>query len=209
MKKNPESSRHHGFMNEWNSWWGDEKICNSSSGVNLASVIMGLDLRGKFCTILKFFAWVAEALNNSVCEIFECVWVALKFAVDQICPSWIPARFSGHSCSEAAAPIILLLTLSLYSVSSSNEQQQQLLFCAHDDPLFQGLELSTLFLLNIWLEEPFSRNTDCSYLNDLSHRQKTHTANWLQDCSEIRYKGVVICWLYIELLRQNYNRRAC
>ena len=29
---------------------------------------------------------------------FECEPL-LKFAVDQICPSWIPARFSGHSCS--------------------------------------------------------------------------------------------------------------
>ena len=102
----------------------------------------------KFCTILKFLK-LDKLLN--LCEIFECVWVALKFAVDQICPSWIPARFSGHSCSEAAAPIILLLTLSPHysKVSSSNCEQQQLLFCAHDDPLFQGLELSTLFLLNI------------------------------------------------------------
>ena len=183
-KKNPSSQS---IMVLWmNEILGGE-MKKYATAVNLASVIMGLDLRGKFCTILKFFAWVAEALNNSVCEIFECVWVALKFAVDQICPSWIPARFSGHSCSEAAAPIILLLTLSPHysKVSSSNCEQQQLLFCAHDDPLFQGLELSTLFLLNIWLEEPYSRNTDCSYLNDLSHRQKT---DWLQDCSEIRYK---------------------
>ena len=70
----------------------------------------------KFCTILKFLK-LDKLLN--LCEIFECVWVALKFAVDQICPSWIPARFSGHSCSEAAAPIILLLTLSLLTTLRS------------------------------------------------------------------------------------------
>ena len=114
-----------------------------------STVIMGLDLRAKKILYNTKVSEAGQAWLN-LCEIFECVWVALKFAVDQICPSWIPARFSGHSCSEAAAPIILLLTLSHSKVSSSNcEQQQQLLFCAHDDPLFQGLELSTLFLLNI------------------------------------------------------------
>ena len=51
-----------------------KKICNRMKF--LASVIMGLDLRGKFCTILKFYCcWTSffQALNNySVCEIFEC-----------------------------------------------------------------------------------------------------------------------------------------
>ena len=169
----------------------------------------GLGSEGKILyntKVLCLGSWSSEQL--CVRDFWMCV------SCSEVCcgsdlPKLDSGTFLGPLLQWSCSPYYTTAnSLSLYSVSSSNEQQQQLLFCAHDDPLFQGLELSTLFLLNIWLEEPFSRNTDCSYLNDLSHRQKTHTANWLQDCSEIRYKGVVICWLYIELWRQNY-RRAC